>query len=86
MLFRSYSIGPCGAAILGVPAVILMPVSGVLLRGSPTLAITWPLRTVEAKMNCVEAAQVYGIVSCSSISPALIALKHILSLEPSHDK
>jgi hypothetical protein len=51
-----------------------------------TLAITWPLRTVEAKKNCVVAAQVYGIVSCSTISPALIALKHILILDPSHDK
>jgi hypothetical protein len=34
-----YSIGPCGAAILGVPDVTLMPVSGVLLCDSPTLQI-----------------------------------------------
>ena len=35
-----YSIVPSGAAILGVPAVILMPVSGVLLCDSPTLPLS----------------------------------------------
>ncbi len=68
-----YSIVLCGAAILGVPVVTLMPVSGVLLCDSPTLAITWPQCMLCEGEILAEAAQVHGDVSRSS---------HFL---PSHD-